>query len=152
MFLNKLPFSTGHIVHILVPVISAFVFQLIALQGWLLICFQQLLSIVSRCYFANNFDYPNCTISLQTARLSYPDYHFIPCPEWKIQNHLLDFFCRCEPQAEISLHVSHKHKWQNTSLQYQIINMRRESVEEILTFPYVLEQKILLMQLITLQN
>lgn len=30
--------------------------------------------------------------------------------------------------------------------------MCRESVEEILTFPYVLEQIILLMQLITLQN
>lgn len=92
MILTKLPCSTGHIVHILLTVLSALQFQLTALHRWLLnpslnFCSLQLLSVVSGCYFSknNNSDFPKFT--LQSARFAYPIYHFIPCLERMLQNH-----------------------------------------------------------------
>ena len=110
MILTKLPCSTGHRVHMLPSVTSALVFRLTALHRWFFLIHLWISVpysywvVVSGCYSAkkNNSDFPKCTALLQSARLAYPAYHFIPCPKRKLQNlvYPLDFFCKCEPWAQ----------------------------------------------------
>lgn len=138
MILTKLPCSTGHTVHILPSVMSALVFQPTALHRWFLhpslnFCSLPFLSGSIRMLLCKeqSFWFPQvyCFITICQVSISSLSLHSLSKKEASKSYIHFRLLLQMWTMSTTSC-FSHKHKWQNTSLQYQIKNICGKSEEK----------------------